>query len=119
MFCFFDFLIYGHRRTVPFVSLSERPALLNLVPDLRPPEEETTSHTNLVPTAHTNFEFLFHFGVFTLYSKDLCYLDLLPLFKRLFIQIIKTCAFFIILCVWCMIIVFLFAFPCCFRCVLI
>ena len=66
----------------------------DLVPDLRPPEAEAMSHTNLVPTAHTNLEFSFRFGVLRFF-EGLTLSRFVAAFKRLFIQIIKSGAPFL------------------------
>ena len=77
---FFDLFIYGHRRTVSLRVSSEWPALLDLVPDLRSPEEETTSHTG------PGFDRAHKFRIFRpvsaslrFYLKDSRYLDSFPL----------------------------------------
>ena len=62
------------------VSL-EWPALLDLVPDLRPPEEETTSRTFLDSTAHINLELSSRLGVFTLLFEGLTLSRFVAAFK--------------------------------------
>ena len=69
---------------LPMRVFLEWPALPDLVPDLRPPEEETTSHTNWFRPRTLISNFLFRFGVFTLLFKGLT----LPRFVSAFIMFI-------------------------------
>ena len=76
---FSDFSFYGRRALRVSLQTAGHPDLVpDLVPDLRPPEAETMTHTNLVPTAHT-FRIFVPFSASYAFSKDLRYLDSLPL----------------------------------------